>query len=86
MEKYAVVVSWECTNAEVYLFNEYKAACDYMYQLWKACYETERLKDSVVGLRTEHRRDYATISWEYEDIDTEKVFQVVRTKEAIGVE
>ncbi len=85
MEKYAVVVTWECAMAELYLFDEYKAACDYMYQLWKTCYEMEQLKDGVIGLRTEHRRDFATISWEYEDIDTEKVFQVVKAKEVKGV-
>lgn len=62
--KYAVTVYYSFSpETVVYVFDDYKAACEYLQKMWQYCYNFE-LADNEENVDTEetyHEEDYAQI-------------------------
>ena len=85
--KYAVVAYYSFdSETVVYLFDDYKAACEYMAKMWQYCYNSELATDEK-GIDTEgtyHEEDYAQIKWKDEENIT-RIWQVVGTSEPMQI-
>lgn len=83
--KYVVVVYYSFDPAtEVYPFEDYKTACDYLKKMWQHCYNAELAEDEeeVDAENTYHEEDYAKISWKD---NTNRIWQVVEISEPMVI-
>lgn len=69
----------------VYLFDDYKKACDYLEAMWQHCYNCELADESNIDEDgTYHEENYAQIKWGDEDNALRiRIWQVVPTSEPL---
>lgn len=79
--KYVVTVYYSFDpETVVYLFDDYKAACEYLGKMWQYCYNSELAEneENVDIEESYHEEDYARIFWKD---GGSRIWQVVGTSE-----
>ena len=87
-KKYAVVVYYTFDpETYVYLFDDYKKACDYLEVMWQHCYNEELAIDenNINEDGTYHEEDYAQIKWGDED-NCMRIWQVTSISEPMKID
>lgn len=85
--RYAVVVYYTFDpESNVYLFDDYKKACDYLEVMWQHCYNLA-LKDeyNIDEEGTYHEEDYAQLKWGNSD-NCYRIWQVVEVSEPMKID
>ena len=79
MKKYAVIVYYTFDiGSEVYLFDTYEQACEYLTSMWNYCFNFE-LKNEYFNKEESYcDKGYAELAWDGND---KKIFEVTSVNE-----
>lgn len=85
--KYAVIVYYTFEpESLVYLFDDYKKACDYLEAMWQYCYNDALANaDNIDEDGTYHEDDYAQIKWGDEE-NIMRIWQVTNVSEPLKID
>lgn len=75
MKKYAVIVyyTFDIGHSEVYLFDTYEQACEYLTSMWNYCFNFG-LEDKYFNKEESYcEKDYAELRWNDSD---KRIFEV----------